>query len=87
MPLAKKREYDTTRVIHLPLRLHELLMWSITVGLPQCKIEPHANVLPLKVLIEEMVGILVWLQCLKYSRIELGDDAIVGPTYMMTSAL
>lgn len=44
------------------------------------QIEPHANVLRLKSLIQKKVGIPVWLQRLKYNLIELEDDAIVGPS-------
>jgi hypothetical protein len=35
--LTKKSGYNTICIIHLPPYPPELLMWSIAIGLPQCK--------------------------------------------------
>jgi hypothetical protein len=49
-------------------------------GIVSVQIEPHANVLRLKSLIQKKVRIPVRLQRPKYSLIGLEDDVIVGPS-------
>ena len=55
----KESGYNTTCIIHQPPYAPELLMWSIAIRLPRCKIEPHANVFRLQLLIQEKVGMPV----------------------------
>jgi hypothetical protein len=38
--LTKKSDCDITRIIYLPPHPPELLMWSIVMGLSQCKSNP-----------------------------------------------
>jgi hypothetical protein len=35
--LTKKSDCDSTRIIYLPPHPPELLMWSVVIGLSQCK--------------------------------------------------
>jgi hypothetical protein len=75
----EEKDCDTTRIIYLPPHPPELLNVVDCNRIVSVQSEPHADVLRLKSLIQKKVGILVWLQHLKYILIELEDDARVGP--------